>query len=153
MAMLMLMTFESNWMPSSKSQRRGFKNTMKGWINFFQRGQMQNVEQRCRFLGKLRPKIRKFCVVKTYTDIEEVVVATAKIERVLGELGETPYEPMKEEQDETMSGESTTDRHLHVLNETLINFFGKGTNGKAGPSIGFLLTLTTIAYYAIQKNT
>jgi len=41
---------------------------------------------------------------------------------------------MKEEQDEVMYGESTTDRQLHVLNETLINFFGKGTDGKVGPS-------------------
>ncbi len=88
-------------------------------------------------MGKLRPKIRKLCVVRTYTNIDEVVVTVAKIECVLGELGETPYEPMKEEQDETMSGESTTDCQLHVLNETLINFFGKGTDGKAGPSTSF----------------
>jgi hypothetical protein len=66
-----------------------------------------------------------------------VVVTTVEIEQVLGKLGETPYEPMKEEQDETMSGESTTDRQLNVLNETFINLFGKGTNGKAGPSSTF----------------
>jgi len=36
-------------------------------------------------------------MVKTYTDIEKVVVAVTKIEWVLGELRETPYEPMKEE--------------------------------------------------------
>jgi len=88
-------------------------------------------------LGKLSPEIRKLCVVKTYTDIEEVVVAAVEIKRVLGELAEAPYEPMKEEQDETMSRESTTDRQLHVLNKTFINFFGKGTIGKVGPSIGF----------------
>jgi hypothetical protein len=29
------------------------------------------------------------------------------------------------------------DRQLHVLNETLINFFGKGTNGKARFNIVF----------------
>jgi hypothetical protein len=75
-----------------------------------------------------------FCVVRTYIDIEEVVTIAVEIEHVLGELGETPYEPMKEEQDETMFRESTTDRQLHVLNETLINFFGKGTDGKARPS-------------------
>jgi hypothetical protein len=63
-----------------------------------------------------------------------VVTATVKIEHVLGELGETPYEPMKEEHDEIMSEESIIDRQLHVLNETLINFLGKGTNGKARPS-------------------
>jgi hypothetical protein len=44
---------------------------------------------------------------------------------------------MKEEHDETMSKESTTDRQLHVLNETLINFFGKGIDGKVGPSTSF----------------
>jgi hypothetical protein len=38
-----------------------------------------------------------------------VVVDVVEIECVLGESGETSYEPMKEEQDETMSGESTTD--------------------------------------------
>jgi hypothetical protein len=32
-----------------------------------------------------------------------VVVVVAKIEHVLGELRETPYEPMKEEHDETTS--------------------------------------------------
>jgi hypothetical protein len=66
-----------------------------------------------------------------------VVVTTVEIEQVLGKLGETPYEPMKEEQDETMSRESTTDYKLHVLNETLINFFGKGIDGKARPGSTF----------------
>jgi hypothetical protein len=46
---------------------------------------------------------------------------------------------MKEEQDETMSRESITNRQLNVLNETLINFFGKGTNGKAGPNSTFFI--------------
>jgi len=39
-----------------------------------------------------------------------VVVVATEIECVFGELGETPYEPMKEEQYETMSRESTTDQ-------------------------------------------
>ncbi len=61
-------------------------------------------------MAKLRPKIRKLCVVRTYTDIKEmVVVIVVEIEHVLGELGETPYEPMKEEHDETMYGKSTID--------------------------------------------
>jgi len=61
-------------------------------------------------LAKLRPKIRKLCIVKIYTNIEEVfVVLVVEIEQVLGEFRETPYEPMKEEQDETTSRESTTD--------------------------------------------
>lgn len=47
-------------------------------------------------------------MVKTYTDIEEVVIVVTKIEKVLGQLGETPYEPMKEEQNEMASKKSTT---------------------------------------------
>jgi hypothetical protein len=35
----------------------------------FQRGRIPNVEQRRRFLAKLRPEIRKLCVVRTFTDI------------------------------------------------------------------------------------
>jgi hypothetical protein len=44
---------------------------------------------------------------------------------------------MKEKQDETTFGESTTNRQFHVLNETLINFFGKGINGKVEPNTTF----------------
>jgi hypothetical protein len=83
----------------------------------FQRGQIQGAEQHCRFLARLRPEIRKLCVVQTYTNVEEVVIDDVEIKCVLGELGETLYEPMKEKHDETMSRESTIDRQLHVLNE------------------------------------
>jgi hypothetical protein len=34
-------------------------------------------------------------VVRTYTYIEEMVITTTKIERVVGNLGETPYDPFK----------------------------------------------------------
>jgi predicted RNA-binding protein len=64
---------------------------------------IQDVEQRRRFLARLRPKIQKLCVVRTFIDIEELVDATTKLEKVLGELGETPYEPLKEEQEEGAS--------------------------------------------------
>ncbi len=75
----------------------------------FQWGQIQDVKHHRKVLAKLKLEIRKLCVVRTYIDIEGVVVATIKIERVLGELKETPYKLMKEEQDETTSGESTID--------------------------------------------
>jgi hypothetical protein len=76
-----------------------------------------------------------------YTYIKKVVVVVTKIEWVLGELGETPYKPMKEEQNEITFRESTTNRQLHVLNETFINFFGKGIDGKVGPSTTFSATM------------
>jgi hypothetical protein len=71
----------------------------------FQRGKIQDVEQRRRFLARLRPEIRKLCVVRTFADIEELVGTATKLERMLGELGETPFEPLKEEQEE---GDSET---------------------------------------------
>jgi hypothetical protein len=41
--------------------------------------------------------------VRTFADIEELVGATTEVKRVLGELGETLYEPLKEEQEEESS--------------------------------------------------
>ncbi len=66
----------------------------------FQRGRIPDAEQRRRFLGRLRPEIRKLCVVRMFADIEELVGVATELERVLGELGETPYKPLKEEQEE-----------------------------------------------------
>jgi len=66
----------------------------------FQKGRIQDAEQKRRFLAKLRLEIRKLCVVRTFTDIEELVAVATELERVMGELGETPYEPLREEQEE-----------------------------------------------------
>jgi len=112
-------------MPSSKSPRREFKNTMNVSTNCFRRPGSQDAEQKRRFLAKFRPEIRKLCVVRTFTDIEELVGAATELERVLGELGETPYEPLREEQEEETS-ETMMEKQVTVLNNTLINFF-KGT--------------------------
>ncbi len=91
----------------------------------FQKGRIQDVEQKRRFLARLRPEIRKVCVVRTFTDIEELVGAATELERVLGELGETPYEPLKKEQEEETL-ETMMEKQVTTLNNTLINFF-KGT--------------------------
>ncbi len=58
----------------------------------FQRGKIKR-----RFMARLRLEIRKLCVVRTFTNIEKLVGATTELERVLGELRKTPYEPLKEE--------------------------------------------------------
>ncbi len=39
----------------------------------------------------------KIVVVKTYANVEEMLVDAKEVERVLGELGEMPFEPFKEE--------------------------------------------------------
>jgi hypothetical protein len=63
----------------------------------FRKGQIQDAEQRRRFLARLRPEIQKLCVVRVFADIEEMVGAAIEVERVLRELGEIPFEPLKEE--------------------------------------------------------
>ncbi len=48
--------------------------------------------------------------------------AAIEVERLLGELGETPFEPLKEKQEEGMA-EMSTKNQVAALNSTLINFF------------------------------
>ncbi len=72
-------------------------------------------------MGKLRPEIQKLCVVKTFADIEKMVGAATNLERVLGELSENPFEPLKEEQDEGVA-ETMMEKQVNALNDTLINF-------------------------------
>ncbi len=88
----------------------------------FRKGKVQDMEQRRRFLARLRPEIRKLCVVRVFADIEELVGVAIEVERVLGELGETPFEPLKEEQDEGLA-ETSMENQVATLNNTLINFF------------------------------
>jgi len=87
----------------------------------FQKGRILDAEQRRRFLGRLRPEIQKLCVVRTFVDIEKLVGAATELERVLGELSETPYEPLKEEHEEGIA-ETMMEKQVNVLNNTLINF-------------------------------
>ncbi len=44
---------------------------------------------------------------------------------MLGELGETPFEPLKEEQEERVA-ETSMEHQVAILNDTLINFFKGG---------------------------
>ncbi len=91
----------------------------------FQRGRIPDAEQRRKFLAKLRPEIRKLCVVRTFADVEELVAAATEVERVLGELGETPFEPLREEQEEGIE-EAIMEKQVTALNNTLVNFFKRG---------------------------
>ncbi len=91
-------------------------------------------------MGKLRPEIRKLCVVRTFANIEDMVGAARELERVLGEIGEIPFEPLKEEQDEGVA-ETMMEKQVNALNDTLINFL-KGnvsrpvTSSSSSMSIG-----------------
>jgi hypothetical protein len=54
-------------------------------------------------------------------DIKKLVGITTKLERVLGELRETPYEFLKEEQEG--ASETMMEKQVTTLNNTFINFF------------------------------
>jgi hypothetical protein len=75
-------------------------------------------------------------VVKTYIDIDEMVSAAAEIERVLGDLGETIYDPLREEKYEDVIRESSIDKQLLVLNQTLVHFFREFGN-RNGANVSF----------------
>ncbi len=51
------------------------------------------------------------------------MIVTTEIEKVLRNLWETPYDPLREEKDENITGKSSIDKQLLLLNEILIQFF------------------------------
>jgi len=53
------------------------------------------------------------------------VTVAIEVERVLSELGKTPFEPLREEQDEGVA-ETSMEHQVVNLNNTLINFFKGG---------------------------
>ncbi len=62
------------------------------------------------------------------------MAAAIEVERVLGELGEAPLEPLKEERDE-VTEETIMEKQVTTLNETLINLFkGVVSNQEASSS-------------------
>ncbi len=76
-------------------------------------------------MARLTLEIRKLCVVRMFIDIEELVNTVTKLKRMFGELGETPYDLLKEEQKEGAS-KTIMEKQVITLNNTLISFF-KGT--------------------------
>ncbi len=83
-------------------------------------------------MAKLKLEICKFCVVNTFTNIKKFIGAIVELKKVLGEFGETPYEPLKEEQEDGGS-ETMIKKQVNALNSTLINFF-RGNAPNAGAS-------------------
>jgi hypothetical protein len=41
-------------------------------------------------------EIKKLCMVRTYANVKEMLLIAKEMERVLGELGDIPFEPLKE---------------------------------------------------------
>jgi hypothetical protein len=74
-------------------------------------------------------------MVRTYANVEEIFVVAKDVERVLGELGETPFEPLKEKQKEGMHNDMLLEKQVFSLNESFINLFkGMSSIAKTIPS-------------------
>ncbi len=106
---------------------------MNDLTSCFKGGRIPDAEQRRRFLAKLRPEIRKLCVVRTFANVEELVAAATEVEKVLGELGETPFEALREEQEEGIE-ETIMEKQVTTLNNTLVNFFKRSVPNSAPSS-------------------
>jgi hypothetical protein len=62
-------------------------------------------------------------MVRTHANVEEILAITKDVEQVLSELGERPFEPLKEEQVEGMHNDTLLEKQVFVLNESFIKFF------------------------------
>ncbi len=64
--------------------------------------------------------------MRDYVNMDELFGATFKIEKVLAKLGKTPFESLKNEQEEVATFYIVVEKQVNVLNESFINFFRQG---------------------------
>ncbi len=109
-------------MQLSKNLNKGFKHIMTNWKSCSQGGRSKKLNNKGVFLSKFKLEINKFCVVRDYANMGVLLSLALEVEKVLGKLGETFYELLKDEQDELLSTrENIVDKHVQVLNESLVN--------------------------------
>jgi hypothetical protein len=63
--------------------------------------------------------------------MDDLLVVIIDIEKVVGEIKKTPYEPSHtKSREELTMGETNIGKHFQALHDTLVNYFGSGANGK-----------------------
>ncbi len=63
-----------------------------------------------------------------YVNMDVVFVTILEVEWVLVKLGETLFEPLKEEQEDGIVVNVAVEKQISVFNESLINFFKQGVS-------------------------
>ncbi len=91
------------------------------------------MQQRCRLLAHLHLDIKKLFIVRSYANVEEILVVAKEVERVLGELGKTPFGPLNEKQEEGVISNIVLEKYVIILNEFFIKIF-KGAPSSVGTS-------------------
>jgi hypothetical protein len=62
--------------------------------------------------------------------MDDLLAVIIDIEKVLGEIKKTLYEPSHTKRREELTmGETNIGKHFQALNDTLVNYFGRGANG------------------------
>ncbi len=64
----------------------------------FKKGKIKDVKQKRKFLVHMWLEIKKLCMVRTYANVKEMLLIAKEMERVLGELGDIPFEQLKEKE-------------------------------------------------------
>jgi hypothetical protein len=72
------------------------------------RGRILDAKRKRWFLAHFRPEIKKLCVVRTYADMDEFLASTIEVDKVMGEIGEMPFEPLKDEREDEMNERKTS---------------------------------------------
>jgi hypothetical protein len=94
----------------------------------FAKGKLKDVEQR-RFLSHLQLEIKKLCIMRDCANMEALLNVALEMEQVLAELGETPFELLKGEQEKNMGiVEMVVEKQVQMLNESSINLLRKQSN-------------------------
>jgi hypothetical protein len=65
----------------------------------FARGKLEDAKQRRRFLSHSRLEIKTLCVIQDHANMEALLSVPLEVEQMLAELGEAPFEMLKEEQE------------------------------------------------------
>ncbi len=66
-------------------------------------------------------------MVKNYANVEKMFVVAKDVKNLLDELGETSFEPFKEEQEKGMISDVILEKQVIALNESFI-YFLKGVS-------------------------
>ncbi len=63
-----------------------------------------------------------------YVNMDVMFATILEVEQVLVKLGETLFEPLKEEQEDGTVVNAVVEKQINVLNESFINFFKQGVS-------------------------
>ncbi len=67
----------------------------------FTRGKLEDGEHKRKFWSRLKPEIRKLCVMRDHASMEVLLNVTLEGKRVLAKLGETPFELLRKNKRKT----------------------------------------------------